>query len=105
TIFVFLFVIVLGLSITGVIPIRGFIGGVTHSRLTPEAKTVLTTWLETQEQEDASHYTFSLLEEAGDRTTYLVECKTEYTGECKYNILFVELSKKTGEVTNVEFPY
>lgn len=97
-----LLMLVLGFS--GALP-QGLTGDVTGTGLTAGTQAILTDWIANAEQENSDHYTFSLLEKAGDRKTYLVECKTDYLYECKYKIVFVELDERSGTVLNVELPH
>ena len=77
---------------------------VTGTGLNTKTKEILRQWIEDQEQENSDNYTFSLMEEDGPRKNYLVECKSENSDDCKYNIIFIELDEDSKEITNVELP-
>jgi len=91
------------LSVAGsIVPLGVFMGDITGTGLTPSTKEILMQWVEGQEQEKSDWYTFSLYEKNSDtRKTYLVQCKDEFTHQCKYNILFVEVDEKSKTITNV----
>lgn len=80
-------------------------GDITGTGLTEGTRGILAGWIEDQEQENSDHYTFSLLEKIGQRRTYLAECRDAFIGTCKYNLVFIELNEKTGEILNVELPH
>lgn len=94
----------LGIGAAQIVPLSALMGDLTGESIRPKTTVLLTEWLEQQEQEDASHYTFSLLEKVGDLTTYLVECRSEFQSVCKYTIVFIEVDEEKGVINNVELP-